>query len=155
MSVELPPFQRLLDEHGVALYRFLLAALGPHDAADCYQDTVVAALRAYPSLQHADHLKAWLFTIAQRKAIDSRRATSRRAVPTADPPAGTVTDPEPAEPGIWLAVRDLPPKQRAAVLHRFVGDLDYADIGIALDCSADAARRSVHEAIKKLREAWT
>jgi RNA polymerase sigma factor (sigma-70 family) len=150
----LPPFQRLLDDHGVAVYRFLLASVGPHDAADCYQETIVAALKAYPTLAHADNLKAWLFTIAQRKMIDNRRAEARRPTPTADPPAVAVSDPEAAEPEIWATVRTLPPKQRAAVLHRFVGDLDYTDIALALDCSPDAARRSVHEAIKKLREVW-
>jgi RNA polymerase sigma factor (sigma-70 family) len=148
----LPPFQRLLDDHGVAVYRFLRASVGPDDAPDCYQETVIAALRAYPDLQHADNLKGWLFTIAHRKAIDSQRATARRAIPAADVPAPAVTDPEPADSGIWLVVDGLPPKQRAAVLQRYVADLDYADIALALECSPAAARRSVHEGIKKLRE---
>ena len=47
-----------------------------------------------------------------------------------------------------------PAKQRAAVVHRYVNDLPYADIGAVLGCSTDAARRSVHEGLKKLREVW-
>ena len=56
-------------------------------------------------------------------------------------------------PALWALVDDLPPKQRAAVRHRFVEDLAYADIGRALGCSEEAARRSVHEGVKKLRGA--
>jgi DNA-directed RNA polymerase specialized sigma24 family protein len=35
---------------------------------------------------------------------------------------------------------------------RYAADLDYADIGRALECSVEAARRSVHEGIGKLRQ---
>ncbi len=45
----------------------------------------------------------------------------------------------------------LPDKQRAAVVLRFALDLRYREIGMAIDCSEAAARRSVHEAIKSLR----
>ena len=55
---------------------------------------------------------------------------------------------------IPTAVRDLPAKQRAAVLHRYVNDLAYVDIGRVMGCSEEAARRSVHEGLKKLRTDW-
>src|SRR5947209_7164681 len=55
---------------------------------------------------------------------------------------------------LWKLVNDLPPKQQAAVKHRFVEDLGYGDIAKLLDCSEAAARRSVHEGIKRLRETW-
>jgi RNA polymerase sigma-70 factor (ECF subfamily) len=56
-------------------------------------------------------------------------------------------------PELWSQVRELPPKQRAAVAHRYVTDLSYREIGELLDCSEEAARRNVHEGLKKLREA--
>ena len=34
---------------------------------------------------------------------------------------------------------------------RFSADMAYKRIGELLDCSADAARRNVHEGLKKLR----
>ena len=49
------------------------------------------------------------------------------------------------------AVSGLPPKQRSAVVLRFATDMSYAGIGARLDCSEDAARRNVHEGLKKLR----
>ena len=66
----LPPFQKLLDEHGSDVLGFLVASVGPHDAEDCFQETFIAALRAYPRLEHTHNLRSWLLTIAHRKAIE-------------------------------------------------------------------------------------
>jgi RNA polymerase sigma factor (sigma-70 family) len=150
--VKLPPFQRLVDEHGPSLYRFLYFSLGPHDGADCYQDTMAAAICAYPDLKHQSNLRSWLFTIAHRKAIDAGRSLQRRAVPMANlperaAPAAAETDDE-----LWSAVGGLPEGQRDAVLFRFVGDLSYAEVGRVLECSEAAARQRVKEGIAKLRE---
>src|SRR5262249_41252907 len=72
--VRLPPFQTLLDAHGRDVYRFLIASVGRLDADDCYQETWLAALRAYPALRDASNLRSWVLTIAHRKAIDHLRA---------------------------------------------------------------------------------
>ena len=156
MSVRLPPFQALLDEHRDDVYRFLVASLGRDEADDCFQETFISAMRAYPRLRDASNLRSWLFTIAHRKAIDAHRARTRRAVPVEEVPeradAGGVG--LNGEPELWRAVRGLPTKQRAAVLHRYDNDLAYADIWQVMGCSEDAARRSVHEGLKKLRTVW-
>ena len=154
--MRLPPFQALLDEHRDDVYRFLVASLGRDEADDCFQETFISAMRAYPRLRDASNLRSWLFTIAHRKAIDAHRARTRRALPVEEVPeqadAGGVG--LNGEPELWRAVRGLPTKQRAAVLHRYVNDLAYADIGRVMGCSEDAARRSVHEGLKKLRTVW-
>jgi RNA polymerase sigma factor (sigma-70 family) len=150
--VELPPFQALLDAHGRDIHRFLVAGVGRTDADDCYQETMLAALRAYPRLRDAANLRGWLFKIAHRKSIDHVRGRRRRPIPAGDElPEQTVTDPELGDRGVWVAVRSLPPKQRTAVALRFGFDADYGAIATALDCSEEAARRSVHEGLKRLR----
>jgi RNA polymerase sigma factor (sigma-70 family) len=155
MAVTLPPFQMLIDEHRDDVYRFLRASVGPHDADDCFQETFIAALRAYPRLRGDSNLRGWLFTIANRKALDSHRARGRRAVPVGELPEAVGEQPlNGGEPELWRAVGDLPAKQRAAVLLRFAGDLAYREIGEATGCSEEAARRNVHEGLKKLREVW-
>lgn len=155
----LPPFQRLLDQHRDEVHRFLLAAAGPEDADDCFQETVISALRAYPRLRSADNLRAWLLTIAHHKAIDSHRARGRRAVPVIAAELDTAIDPVPVtageEPELWQRVRELPPKQRAAIVLRFVVDLRHAQAAEVMGCSEDAARRSLHEALNTLRKDWT
>jgi RNA polymerase sigma factor (sigma-70 family) len=153
--VALPPFQVLIDEHRDDLYRFLRSSVGPHEADDCFQETFMSALRAYPRLRADSNLRGWLFTIAHRKALDAHRARGRRALPLAELPE-QVGDPllNSGEPELWKAVGELPAKQRAAVLLRFAGDLAYREIGDALGSTEEAARRNVHDGLRKLREVW-
>lgn len=155
--MSLPPFQVLLDAHGAVVHRFLVAAVGPVDADDCFQETFIAALRAYPELRHDDNLRGWLLRIAQRKALDAHRAAARRAVPTeALEEALHAPPPEPVdgEPELWAQVRALPEKQRMGVFLRSVAGLSYADVASALDCSPAAARRNVFEGLERLRKEW-
>ena len=63
---------------------------------------------------------------------------------------GSEPDPLP-DREIWAAVGALPPKQRAAVALRYACDLPHAEIAAALGCSPAAARRSLHEGMKRLR----
>jgi RNA polymerase sigma factor (sigma-70 family) len=158
---DLPPFQTLIDEHAATVMAVLRGAVGREAAEDAFQETFLAALRAYPGLREARNLRGWLVTIAHRKAIDHHRARGRRAVPAGSPeevaggkpssnnrPDSTVAG---GDPELWTAVSGLPPKQRSAVVLRFATDMSYAGIAKALDCSQDAARRSVHEGLQKLR----
>jgi RNA polymerase sigma factor (sigma-70 family) len=152
-AVDLPPFQRLLDEHAADLHRFLVASVGPHDGADCFQETVISALRAYPSLGHADNLRGWLFTIAHRKVIDHARRRSRQAVPVAEPPEQAARDRDRlVDAELWAAVRALPPKQRTAVVQRHLLDRPYAEVAEVIGCSEAAARQSVRAGLARLRQ---
>jgi len=154
--VHLPPFETLIDAHAAELHRFLVGCVGPTEAEDCLQETFMSALRAYPRLRHGDNLRAWLYTIAQRKATDAIRRLARR--PTRDldgvVPAAPVA-PDPADDGLWRLVRSLPPKQRAAVTHRFVLDLAYTDIGARMGISEEAARQNVSAGLRRLRREVT
>jgi RNA polymerase sigma factor (sigma-70 family) len=141
----------LIDDHAGVVMATLRGAVGRADAEDCFQETFLAALRAYPRLRDAHNLRGWLLTIAHRKAIDHHRANGRRPLPVADPVEVAPPDPEPDE-GVWELVGTLPPKQRAAVALRFGAELPHSEIAAALGCSPAAARRSLHEGIKRLRE---
>jgi RNA polymerase sigma factor (sigma-70 family) len=145
---------RLLEEHRDVVHRYLRAAVGAVEADDCFQETFLAALRAYPRLRDGSNLRGWLLTIARRKALDEHRARRRRPEPSSRVPDAATDGPTDAEEGLWQAVRSLPPKQRDAVLYRFVCDLPHREIGQLLDCSEAAARRNVHEGLKRLREVW-
>jgi RNA polymerase sigma factor (sigma-70 family) len=150
-----PPFPRFLEEHRDAVYRFLVATAGPGEADDCFQETFLKALRAYPDLEDGTNLRAWVLTIARRTAIDAHRARRRRPQPAADPePPAVDGTPELGDPALWAAVRALPPRQRAAVALRYVSDLPYAQVGRVMGCSEEAARRSAFEGIRRLREVW-
>ena len=154
-SSALPPFQRFLDTHREVVWRFLVRMVGSVEAEDCFQETFIAALRAYPRVRADSNLRAWVLTIAHRKALDAHRARARRALPVADT-AAVDGRAEPtaaiADEGLWGAVAQLPPRQRSAVALRYVADLPHRDIAAAIGCSEEAARRSLHEGLNKLRE---
>ena len=127
---------------------YLRAMVGPHDADDCFQETFIAALRSYEAMD-GRHPRAWVMTIARRKAIDHHRARARRPEPRGDLPEIPSEDPEIAE--TWAAVARLPDGQRSAVALRYAADLPYREIGRTLDCSEQAARRRVADGLKALR----
>jgi RNA polymerase sigma factor (sigma-70 family) len=150
--VHLPPFESLIDAHAAELHRFLVAAVGPHEAEDCLQETFMSALRAYPRLRHADNLRAWLYTIAQRKATDAARRIARRPVRGLDGVEPAPLPPhEPGDDELWRMVRTLPNKQRSALVHRFVLDLAYAEIAARMGTSEEAARQNVSAGLRRLR----
>ena len=149
----LPPFQTVLDDHAGAVMAILHGAVGRDGAEDCFQETFLAALRAYPKLKDDSNLRGWLLTIAHRKAIDHHRARGRNPVPVAEVAEVVIEDGIPhRDEQLWAAVGALPPKQRAAVALRYGSDLPHAEIAAALGCSPEAARRSLHEGLKRLRK---
>ena len=119
------------------------------DARDVCQETFLRALRGYAELRHADHLRAWAFTIATRVALDERR----RAKPApADLPDLPSHDARPAYAELAHLADDLPRTERAAVVLRYGYDLDYADIAQALGSSEDAARQAASSGVRRLRK---
>src|SRR4051794_30703302 len=153
--MSLPPFQLAVNQHRAQLERFLAATVGPDDAQDCLQETLIAALRAYPRLRGDSNVRAWLFTIARNKALDEHRARARRPVPVLsvpEPAASGAGAAEAEDPELWALVRELPAKQRAAVVLRYVNDFSHREVATVLDCSEEAARRSLHEGLSKLRK---
>ena len=149
------PFQRFLDAHRDDVWRFLVASVGRDAADDCFQETFLAAMRAYPSMR-PENPRAWVLTIAHRKALDHFRARKRRAVPVGELPE--VPAPEGSDirdDGVWERVHALPDKQRAAVLLRFAGDLTHREVATVMGVSEEAARRNAFEGLRKLRQEMT
>ena len=148
------PFEKVVARHAATVLRVCRVLLGPHDAEDAWSETFLAALRGYPDLPDSANTEAWLVTIAHRKAVDCHRGRARRAFPVAEVEALDTRAAGGVERGdaeLWGAVRELPPRQRSAVLLRFLADLAHREIAATIGCSEDAARRSLHEGLQKLR----
>ncbi|OBG29857.1 RNA polymerase sigma factor [Mycobacterium sp. E3198] len=150
-----PPFEAIVACHGATVLRVVRAVVGHADADDAWSDTFLAALKAYPQLPGDANVEAWLVTIAHRKAIDVARATSRRAVPLADPPDSPARErADSHDLDLDAAVGALPPKQRQAVAYRYLAGLPYADIAAILGGSVAAARRAAADGIATLRRTY-
>jgi RNA polymerase sigma factor (sigma-70 family) len=160
-AARLPPFQRFLEAHSEAVLRYLVAALGRHDADDAFQETFLSALRAYPRLPPGSNLRGWVLTIAHRKAIDIHRARGRNPVPVAEVHDGAPGSPAPSpsapagDADHWERVRALPARQREVLTLRFAADLTHAEIATALGCTEAAARRAAADGLKNLRKELT
>ena len=150
-----PPFSRFLEDHREAVYRFLLATVGPDEADDCFQETFIKALRAYPRLTSADNLRGWALTIARRTAIDAARGRGRRPAPASDlePPAPDGT-PEPRRRRA-LGCRPRPPAPPARGGDAALRERPLLRRDRSRDRSSEeAARRSAFEGVRRLREVW-
>jgi RNA polymerase sigma-70 factor (ECF subfamily) len=160
-AVALPPFWSLIERHGDELLAHARRLTDEQAAEDVLQDALLRALRAYPRLRHADHLRAWLYRVTTTTALDLHRAR-RREVVTDEPPTasarglvtaslGTVEE-EYDDGAFESLIAPLAQSAQDALRLRFVEDLDYDHIAGRLGCSPQAARQRVSTAVRTLRE---
>ena len=145
----IPPFECFYAQHRDEVFGVLVKRLGRQRAEDAFQETFLRALRAYDRLEHGEHLRAWVLTIAANAVVDA----ARRERPTAElavEPTGE--DERPAVEELAPLTDDLPPKERAAVVLRYGYDLDYDTIGAALGSNEQAARQAASAGVRRLRK---
>ena len=151
VAVAIPPFERFYLDHRDEVLGYLRRLLGPR-AEDAWQETFLRALRAYDRLEHGRHLRAWVFTIATRVAMDDLRSKASNTVllaEIADGDGGELRRPAFLE--LEHLTGGLPPTERAAVVLRYGYDLPYAEIGAALGSSEEAARAAASSGVRRLR----
>jgi len=142
-----PPFERFYEEHRGEVLRLLRRRLGADRAEDAFQETFLRALRAYGRLDHGDHLRAWVLTIAQNVAVD----TLRRTRPTAELVEAGAEDARPAYTELADLTDGLGSKERSAVVLRYGYDLSYDQIASALGSTPDAARQAASTGVRRIR----
>jgi RNA polymerase sigma factor (sigma-70 family) len=151
VSVAIPPFELFYEEHRSEVLRLLRRRLGVDRAEDAFQETFLRALRAYGRLEHGEHLRAWVLTIAQNVALDTLRRT-RATDELVEQPS---TDSRPAYAELADLTDGLGPKERAAVVFRYGYDLSYDQIASALGSTPDAARQATSTGVRRIRRRIT
>lgn len=158
------PVDDWASRYGDELERHVTRMLGSVDEArDIVQELWVTALRVPPDWGEGSNIRAWLYRVATRRALDVLsarrrhdgllRARSRELQPDR-PPRPDSTLHGLSEEGADLVrtrVAELPSKQRDAVWLRWIEGVDYETIADRLDCSRDAARANVYQGLKTLR----
>lgn len=153
----------LFDTHSDALLNLLCYQIGDREAAkDLLQETFVTALRSMTRYRGEGSLKAWLRKIAIRKALDWRKALSRRArlyLRLENEPCEESWGP--VEPrfhaeyqAINSALRSLSSRQRAALLLREMEDLSFREVGQVMGCSESTARVHHHRAQEQFQKVY-
>jgi len=159
-----PPFEEAVRSMEREIMRFLMRSTGDRDdAMDLFQETWLRAYRAYPTLQSEDGLRPWVFRIASNLCRNRARDRMRRGRVIATGTADGAELEENSRRNLNLnggpegalhlkrSIARLPGKQGQALMMRKFAGLEYAEIATALNCSAESARASVYQALKKLR----
>jgi len=106
------------------------------------------------------NIRAWLYKIATNEAMSYHRKRNRKfnyqvmldqELVSPDPSPMQHMEMKERFEVLMGAINALPHRQRSAFLLRKYHELSYADIGRILDCSGQAARANVYQALKKLR----
>lgn len=150
------PFENAVREHGEVVLRVCRAVLGVHTAADdAWSETFLSALRAWPDLPDDANVRAWLVTIAHRKAVDVVRREARTTL-VPDPPERLQHNVFPDEDSreLWQRVAALPERQRQAIAYHHLAGLPYAQVAELIGGSTDAVRRAAADGMKNLRAVY-
>src|SRR3954470_3358494 len=141
------------------LYRYCLSLLRhPEDAADALQSTMLRALRALEGETREIALRPWLYRIAHNESID----IVRRRPPSAEdadellgpcaPDVEAGAEARARLQQLLSDLRELPERQRGALVMRELAGLDYDQIGAALETSPAGAKQAVYDARQALFE---
>jgi RNA polymerase sigma factor (sigma-70 family) len=151
-------FASVYEQHHQALYRYCRSLLGnEEDARDALQSTMAKALAALRDEQRDFELRPWLFRIAHNEAV-SRLRQRRDTVDLdaagavgADSLAQAIEDREQIAL-LRSDLRDLPERQRAALVLRELCGLGHEEIAAVLDSSARGVKQTIFEARVALHE---
>jgi RNA polymerase sigma-70 factor (ECF subfamily) len=159
----------LFRRHQRPLYNFFMRSFGLVDEAeDLAMETLLRVFR------HADHFrgtgsfKAWLYHLALNVARDRSRRVKRRPETLASAMEETWADIQDERPHqapesmairddfavmVRAAVRELPEKERAALLLREYQQLSYEEISQSLRTTVPAVKMLLHRARGRVRRA--
>lgn len=156
-------FQQLYARHRVPLFRHLQrqlrdAALAEEFFQDTWQRVISARGRYRPEAKFA----TWLYQIASNRVTDHWRAKSHRPDPPANADEITERQPDNDTPDrrlsafeerrrLQLALEELPPEQREAVLLRLEQELSLEEIGEITGVGRETVKSRLRYAMDKLR----
>lgn len=165
-------FEQLIRPQAGRLYQTLYRISGNHaDAADAYQDAVLAAFQKVGEFRGDSQFSTWLFRIAVNCALMQRRANKRAVLLSmddgphfnwmggfAEPARSFAPSCEDAAQRAELrgqlsnALNELPDLERTIVWLKDVDGLNHAEIAAATELTVLAVRSRLHRARLRLRE---
>jgi RNA polymerase sigma-70 factor (ECF subfamily) len=158
LALSLAEFNRMVEDHGPALYRMAFRMLGDrHEAEDLVQEAFRSAWKSRASFQPSGGTRAWIASILRRRAADYWRKTRPPAVlasgqevevgtPAEDPLRDDFTD------EMQQALEQLPEDLRETLLLVVVAELTHQEAADMLQVPLGTVLSRVSRARKRLRE---
>ncbi len=122
----------------------LVAALGYDRGRDATQDALVFGWEHWDRIRTMENPAGYLYRVARRRALRGRRRP-----PAAFEPAAR--DPEPPEPALEAALRELSRKQRSAVYLVEAAGLTYQEAADMLGVSRSTLQTHLERGLAGLR----
>ena len=148
-------FSEFAYERSASLFRTAYLVMGDYQLAqDLVQESLVRTYLAWPRLRDVTKAEAYTRRVIVTTCISWRRRRSFSERPGNLVPDAGVADPTtllPEQGELWAAVRQLPPRQRAAVVLRFCEDLSQAQTAELMGCSVGSVKRHTSIGLDKLR----
>ena len=147
-------FDAFFDDHYPAVLRTVALAVGDRaQAEDATQEAFAKACRRWQRVSAMERPATWVYVVAMNHFRSTLRRDRRAselltsAVEPAHDPTGSVA----TTVSIREALDTLPPRQRAAVVLRFLGDLSLQEVAEAMRCSLGTVKSTLHAALRNLR----
>jgi RNA polymerase sigma-70 factor (ECF subfamily) len=140
-------------EYGAVLRTVALAIGDRHRAEEVTQEAFARAFRKWRTVSELQRPAAWVYVVAlnadRSRFRREARSMARRSVEelVAPDPAGGVI----ARVVVADLLDRLPPRQRAAVVLRYLGDLTVPEVARALGCADGTVKSALHDALRNLR----
>jgi RNA polymerase sigma-70 factor, ECF subfamily len=149
-SVSADEIERVYRERYVGFRNALVTVTGSREAArDAVQEAFARALRHQDDFRGDAPLEAWIFRIALRTALESKR--NGREIPLEDAVDPALPEPE-RDPELAAALRALSPRRRLIVFLRYFADLSYAEIATVCGISEGTVAAALAQAKAALLE---
>lgn len=123
-----------------------------HRADDLVQETITKVFVKWPKIRQVEHMDKYVYAIMVRTHIDdTRRGWFRVRLVDSPPDHATADRPYEESAVVHAALSELPARQRAAVVLRFLYDLPVNEVADMLGCSVGTVKSQTHQAVIKLR----
>lgn len=154
-------FRLLVEAYQTQVYRLALRMCGEAAADDVTQEAFLAAWRALPEFRGTCRFSTWLYRLTTNAAIDCLRREKRHRdaddLDSVELPDGGDTPQEAAErtetqTAVRSALSALSDEHRQVLLLRYMQEMDYGEIAVALDISEGTVKSRINRAKARLKE---
>ncbi len=149
----------LFELHRLAVLRTAYGIIGnSHLAEDVTQQVFVELFTALRRFDPERPFAPWLYRIVVNISLKEVRRRDYRNllldaaadVPSLDPLPDLIVEESEVRRVIWMAIRNLSPKQRAAVVLRYYHGFSEAEMAVALGCRRGTVKSRLHTALRQL-----